>query len=112
MVTKPEWGLKRTCPSCGTRYYDMRKNPPSCPNCGTVFDPEALMRSRRRAAPEEKQKKAIEPAAAEEIDDIEPIEGDGEESVIEDAGELGDEESELEGAVELEGDVATADEEG
>lgn len=46
-MAKPEWGIKRICPNCGTRYYDMRKDPPTCPSCGTVFDPEALLRSRR-----------------------------------------------------------------
>lgn len=46
-VAKAEWGVKRICPNCGTRYYDMRKDPPVCPSCSTVFDPEALLRSRR-----------------------------------------------------------------
>ncbi|NCV02616.1 MAG: hypothetical protein EBV53_15725 [Proteobacteria bacterium] len=24
------------CPNCATRYYDMKKNPPVCPSCGTT----------------------------------------------------------------------------
>ncbi len=106
-MTKPEWGLKRLCPSCGTRYYDMKKNPPVCPKCKTVFDPEVLMKTRRRAAPEEKAKK-VELAAvpADEIDDIEPVGVSGEEAVIEDAAELGDEEAELGEVVELDDDGA------
>nr|WP_029012257.1 TIGR02300 family protein [Niveispirillum irakense] len=57
-MAKPEWGVKRICPSCGARYYDMRKDPPVCPSCGTTFDPEALLRSRRaRPIPVEDAKK-------------------------------------------------------
>ena len=47
-VSKPEWGLKRVCQSCGCKYYDMRPEsddsgkPILCPSCGTAFDPEAL----------------------------------------------------------------------
>ena len=109
-MTKPEWGLKRNCPSCGLRYYDMKKNPPVCPKCKTVFDPEALMKTRRRAAPEDKVKKAdIVAVPADEIEDIEPVGGSGEEAVIEDAEELGDEEVELEEVVELEDDGAEPD---
>jgi uncharacterized protein (TIGR02300 family) len=36
-VAKPELGTKRVCPSCGTKYYDLSRNPILCPNCGTVF---------------------------------------------------------------------------
>lgn len=107
-MTKPEWGLKRVCPSCNTRYYDMKKNPPVCPNCQTVFDPESVVKVRRRAASAEDKRKAAAPAEAapEDIEDIAPIEGDGEEAVIEDAEELGDEDTELEEVVELEDDAA------
>jgi uncharacterized protein (TIGR02300 family) len=45
-VAKPELGTKRVCPSCGTKYYDLQKNPITCPNCGTVFEI-----ARERAAP-------------------------------------------------------------
>jgi uncharacterized protein (TIGR02300 family) len=107
-VTKPEWGLKRVCPSCATRYYDMKKNPPVCPNCGTAFDPESVLKVRRRNSAEDKRKaQAAEETTPEDIEDIEPIEGDGEEAVIEDAEELGDEE--LEEVVELEDDESNAE---
>jgi uncharacterized protein (TIGR02300 family) len=113
-VAKPEWGTKRICPNCGARYYDLRKDPPVCPSCGTAFDPEALLKSRRaRPAPvEEVVRKA--PAAVEDEEtldrdetetedtdedvEVEDIEEDAEEPVqeedevlIEDASELGEE---------------------
>jgi len=99
-VAKAEWGLKRICPHCGTRYYDMRKNPPVCPSCGTVFDPEVTLRARRgRAAP----KPAVVEVPAEEVLAVLPAaEGDeAEEAVIEDAEELG-EDSAVEEVVEVE----------
>ncbi|WP_334176902.1 TIGR02300 family protein [Pseudoxanthobacter sp.] len=37
-MAKAELGTKRHCPNCGTRYYDLNRNPILCPKCGTVFD--------------------------------------------------------------------------
>src|ERR1700761_7294630 len=82
-VAKAEWGLKRICPQCGARYYDMKKNPPGCPSCGTAFDPDSMLRSPRgRAAP----KAAVEPVVQEEVAIIPAAEGEeAEEALIEDA---------------------------
>jgi uncharacterized protein (TIGR02300 family) len=86
-VSKAEWGMKRVCPSCGKRYYDMKKNPPVCPSCKTIFDPENLMRAKRSRSAE---KKAAKDAAEEVIDDLPEADADAaEDSVIEDAEELG-----------------------
>jgi len=84
-VTKPEWGKKRTCHACSTRFYDMKKKPPICPNCDTVFELDNSPKSRRArkvsVATEKKPK-------IETIDDIAVnAEGDAE-SVIEDVNEL------------------------
>ncbi len=104
-MVKAEWGLKRICPNCGTRYYDFRKDPPTCPACGTVYDPEALLKS-RRARPgmvEETRKSSVKTARVAELDEVGPV--DPEEDVdlvpdaeddddgaalIEDPGELGE----------------------
>lgn len=43
-------GLKRICPSCGTRYYDFDKRPIFCPDCKTEFTGEIKMKSRRSRA--------------------------------------------------------------
>lgn len=114
-MAKPEWGIKRICPNCGARYYDLRKDPPVCPSCGTDFDPEALLKSRRaRPAPIEEVKKVpvvvdeeldvdaeagieeLEEAAdgvgvedIEEEDAAEPAD-DEEDVLLEDASELGE----------------------
>lgn len=52
-MTNPAWGAKRICHNCGARFYDMRKNPIICPKCGTEHNPELVLRSRSRRAPEE-----------------------------------------------------------
>ena len=89
-MSKAEWGLKRVCPSCTARYYDMKKNPPVCPSCGTVFDPENVMRTRRGRGAAEKRA-AVVAAVPEELDDIPAVDGDEpEDAVIEDAEELGE----------------------
>lgn len=66
-MAKPEWGTKRTCPECGTRFYDLDSTPVTCVSCETSFEPVTLLKS-RRVKPEE-EKKVAKPAAAEESTD-------------------------------------------
>lgn len=103
-MAKPEWGLKRTCLSCGARFYDMRKDPIVCPSCETVFDPEAVLRPRRsRAAPE--APKPV-PAAAkdddddlgiDDDDDVVDLDDDEDDDALEDTSDLGDEDEDVPG---------------
>jgi uncharacterized protein (TIGR02300 family) len=46
-VTKPELGIKRDCPSCGARFYDLNRSPAHCPKCAHEFVPEALLKPRK-----------------------------------------------------------------
>jgi uncharacterized protein (TIGR02300 family) len=46
-VVKPAWGMKRTCQGCGAHFYDLQKDPIICPKCATVYDPDAVSRTRR-----------------------------------------------------------------
>jgi uncharacterized protein (TIGR02300 family) len=115
-VAKPEWGTKRICPSCGTRYYDLLRKPIVCPKCATAFDPEAFLKSRRArpAAPVEKE---LEPVGVEELDtELEPDEADAaeeeeeavpleeteeeDEELLEDASELGEDEDDMAEVIE------------
>lgn len=94
-MVNPDWGIKRTCHSCGAKYYDFKKKQPECPSCNTLFDPEALLKSRRRAMPEEKVKKveAIEEVVVETEDEVEETESD---EVLENTDDLGGDEVEVE----------------
>jgi uncharacterized protein (TIGR02300 family) len=47
-VAKPELGTKRLCASCGAKFYDLNKDPITCPKCGTVFEVAALTPPRGR----------------------------------------------------------------
>ncbi|MDC0394321.1 TIGR02300 family protein [Alphaproteobacteria bacterium] len=46
-MSKIELGVKRRCVSCSTKFYDFLKTPILCPNCGTEFDPDQLLKSRK-----------------------------------------------------------------
>ena len=46
-MSEPEWGIKRVCPSCSIKYYDLNKNPIVCPKCEFKFDPDLLLKSRK-----------------------------------------------------------------
>ena len=58
-MPKPEWGVKRTCASCGARFYDLMKDPILCPDCGAAFVMETPKAARRRV---------VEPAASTEVE--------------------------------------------
>ncbi len=94
-MVNPDWGIKRTCHSCGAKYYDFKKKAPECPSCNTVFDPEALLKSRRRAMPEEKVKKVetVEEVVVDTEEEVEETESD---EVLENTDDLGGDDVEVE----------------
>lgn len=49
-MAKPELGNKRQCLSCGTKFFDLNKDPILCPKCGAVFQAAAPTRAAQRAA--------------------------------------------------------------
>ena len=66
-------GRKRRCASCGIKFYDLTKTPAICPACGTEFDPEVLLKSRRgRAAA--KVDEAKTPSKEEDVNDNDVVE--------------------------------------
>jgi uncharacterized protein (TIGR02300 family) len=75
-MVKPEWGTKRTCPKCATRFYDLGKDDPvTCiaEGCGYSFTPEPVLKSKQpmpfevAAAVPEKVEPADDDLAAEEL---------------------------------------------
>lgn len=47
-MVKPEWGTKRACPKCGTRFYDLTKDEPvTCISCSYSWDPEPILKSKQ-----------------------------------------------------------------
>ena len=100
-MAKPEWGLKRSCQSCGAKFYDMRRSPIVCPKCGATFDPESLLKSRRpKPAAVAAPKPVAEPRPAEAEEEAETEEKEEEEAVMEDTSELGSEAEDVADVVE------------
>jgi uncharacterized protein (TIGR02300 family) len=68
-MVKPEWGTKRGCPKCGTRFYDLTKDEPvTCINCGYAWEPEPILKSKQPLPFE--AAKAATPAAEEADTDL------------------------------------------
>jgi len=60
-MPKDEWGVKRVCPSCEGRFYDLQKEEMTCPYCGAEFTLTALLSDKPtidKAADKEKEDKA------------------------------------------------------
>ena len=99
-MVKANWGTKRTCQSCGARFYDLNKNPIKCPKCGREHDREDFVKVRRgrgaaaaataaaaaaaAAAKAAAKKKSDEAALA--GDDLPDVEGD--DDALEDTDDL------------------------
>ena len=102
-MVKPEWGTKRTCPKCSTRFYDLGKvDPVHCIECGTEWIPEPVLKSKQPLAFEAAPVEAKEPAEDKELaaDDL-AIDEDEEISPDEEVDlETGDEDLGVETAAE------------
>ncbi len=48
-MVKPELGAKRQCQNCGTKFFDLNRDPIVCPKCATVFQAAPLARAPSRA---------------------------------------------------------------
>lgn len=65
-MPKPEWGVKRTCPSTGQRFYDLNKDPIISPYTGDVVDLKQTTATVAKAAP----KKAKPQTVADQEEDL------------------------------------------
>ncbi len=47
-MVKAEWGTKRACPKCNTRFYDLTHDDPvTCIACGNEWLPESVLKSKQ-----------------------------------------------------------------
>ncbi len=83
-MAKPEWGRKRICPSCGTKYYDFKNSPIICPSCGAEFDPDLYLKSRKGKSLSTKVSTDETSKISEDISDIDEIEIDSDDEVVSD----------------------------
>ena len=106
-MAKPEWGVKRQCNSCGSRFYDLNRTPIVCPKCGAAYEGEQTFKTRRSSAALEKVQAVKAAVAALDDDSIIALEDEDElesvvesaeeedESLIEDASDLGEDDDDM-----------------
>lgn len=94
MSTKAVRGTKRTCqnPECGSRFYDLNRDPITCPVCGSVYElavsaaaiAAAAPAVAERAAPRKTPvKKPVYPVEGVKPEDAPEAEGDDALAVVE-----------------------------
>jgi uncharacterized protein (TIGR02300 family) len=115
MSIKAERGMKRTCQNsqCGSRFYDLNRDPITCPICGTVYELSAAPMAMAAAAPAvaDRVRKAVKKPAypvesvkpqdapeAESEDALATVEGEEEPAAAGDEDETFLEEEEEDGA--------------
>ena len=102
-MPKPEWGSKHLCQSCGAKFYDLQRNPITCPACGTAFDPEATTRTKRSRSTSAKPVKETTTKAADDLvevdDDFETDDDDvgDDDSLLVDDDDLDDDDEDISG---------------
>ena len=108
-MAKPEWGAKRVCQSCGTRFYDLMRTPCTCPKCGTTVETEVVFKPRRQSAEARAAAKLVPaadlgeaaPAEGEELEILEEEEAEGadakdeDDSLMEDVADLGEDDDDM-----------------
>ncbi len=86
-------GKRYSCFSCGTRFYDLNREEPTCPSCGkdqrddpspaphiVLLSKLKAERKRARAAPKEAPEPVVEEDEEEEEDEeLEALEGEDDE---------------------------------
>ncbi|MEQ1577827.1 MAG: TIGR02300 family protein [Hyphomicrobium sp.] len=114
MATKQARGTKRTCQSdeCGARFYDLNRDPISCPICGSVYElassPLALQAAADEKIANRRGKKPEFVAEKRKIDDPEAIVSEDALDNVEEEAEavVADDETFLEEEEEEGGDLA------
>jgi uncharacterized protein (TIGR02300 family) len=75
-MPEQEWGVKRTCLSCASRFYDLNNDPCICPNCGAEAELAAFSLSKSKATQDAKAKAAAKVEAANQVDDADVLDDD------------------------------------
>lgn len=88
-MAKPELGNKRQCQNCGARFFDLNKNPITCPKCGTIFHAAQSSRAIQHETPADEED--VEAAGAGDIISLEEADAGEDKIAVE-----GDEDVEIE----------------
>ncbi len=127
-MAKLAWGTKLTCPSCGARFYDLRRPSVACPKCESPYSGKIDVKPNRSRVPAEASKqveqavviaaaaaaepnkesrastgvanKASDDKGLEGIGDVEGAETGKAEELIEDPSELGEDDDDVAGVID------------
>ena len=90
-MAKPAWGRKRTCTSCGTLFYDMKKDPATCPKCGFEDKLRPLLKPRRSSAAKPAPAKPVavaneaeEAVLPDDVEDVEVVDDEEDDLLVDD----------------------------
>ena len=75
-MPKDEWGVKRLCPKCASRFYDLKRDPMTCPECGHSCTAESLAVSRGRTMVAEKTVSKKPAVVEDDLDDVVVVDDD------------------------------------
>jgi uncharacterized protein (TIGR02300 family) len=93
-VAKPELGNKHQCQHCGTKFFDLNRDPITCPKCGTIQQSTSVRAPAARPAPADDDVE-VDPAApvlvpieeADAVDDKAAVVADDEIEIEDDTAE-------------------------
>lgn len=97
----PDLGTKRTCISCGARFYDMQKKVVICPKCHTEQSAEAFVKQKAShykmsaKADHEEDELASLLMETESFETADAAKADQELDVLEDASDLGNDDQDI-----------------
>lgn len=89
-MPKEEWGTKRLCPHCATRFYDLKTNPMTCPACGNQFTLESMTDGRGKTLVSEKTTRQDNSNLVEDDDDLDDDSGELDDDLLEEDDDDGD----------------------
>ena len=74
-MSRPELGGKRQCQTCGTKFFDLNRDPIICPKCGATFQALPVARAPTRpSAAAQRDEVEADPAGVELVS-LEDAEG-------------------------------------
>lgn len=85
-MPKEEWGVKRVCPNCSTRFYDLQRDPMVCPSCEHSMSLESLTNGKGRTLVADKSDKASKQSSDDDISDDVVLDDDDDDTDV----DLGD----------------------
>lgn len=90
-MPKEEWGTKRLCPHCATRFYDLMNDPMTCPACGSEMTVESLNEGRTKSLVSEKTSSREQKTdLVDDSEDLDTESGDLDDDLLEDDDDDGD----------------------